>query len=236
MNILLLGFLQIIRVISLPDNHISESDPELIINETKAIYQSIRDFSADVKIEINVDFINIPDKQARVIYKYPDKIKFKSKSFIMIPKKGIGYMIFKLLESDYTALYSGEITIKDRQLKEIKIVPQANNSDIVLATLFIDPEDYLIYRIEATTRDAGFFTTDFSYGKYSPLPDMNRIQFKVDEVRLPLNFLGKVNIDRSKIEKDTIGEVILWFDHYVFNQGLKDELFNEEKETDEDQL
>ena len=68
------------------------------------------------------------------------------------------------------------------------------------------------------------------------LPDINRIQFKVDEIRLPLNFLGKVDINRSKIKKDTIGEVILRFDHYVFNQGLKDELFNKDKETDEDQL
>ena len=119
MNILLLGFLQVIGFIGLLDNHISESDPEAIITETKAIYRSIRDFSADVKIEINVDFVNIPDKQASVIYKYPDKIKFRSKSFILIPKKGIGYMIFKLLESDYSTVYSKDRTINDRHLKEI---------------------------------------------------------------------------------------------------------------------
>ena len=103
---------------------------------------------------------------------------------------------------------------------------------IILATLFIDPSDHLIYRIEATTRDAGFFSTDLSYGDYSPLPDMNRIQFEVDEIRIPLNFLGKVDINRSKIEKGTIGEVVLRFDNYVFNQGLKDELFDQRKETD----
>jgi len=230
MNILLLGFLQVFGVIGLLDNHISESDPAAIITETKAIYRSIRDFSADVKIEINVDFVNIPDKQASVIYKYPDKIKFKSKSFILIPKKGISHMIFRLLENEYSTLYSKDRTINDRQLKEIKIVPMADNSEIVIATLFIDPSDHLIYRIEATTRDAGFFSTDLSYGDHSPLPDMNRIQFEVDEIRIPLNFLGKVDINRSKIKKGAIGEVVLRFDNYVFNQGLKDELFNQEKE------
>jgi hypothetical protein len=83
--------------------------------------------------------------------------------------------------------------------------------------------------MEATTRKSGFFTSEFEYGAHAPLPETNRIKFEVDEVNLPLRFLGNADIDRSKKKEGTMGEVILRFDHYVINQGLGDELFEEEQ-------
>lgn len=223
-----LGLILLIYGVSFSNN--SAPDPNDIIAKTREVYRSIQDFSASVQIEINVDFINIPDKSAKIIYKYPDKIKFKSKSFIMLPKKGIGFMIFKLLEGKNTVLYTGIHSINSRELYIVKIIPQEEDSDVVLATLYIDKEDHRIYRLEATSRDAGFFRTDFEYGGYGPLPTSNRIQFEVDKVRIPLRFLGKVDIDRSKMKSGTKGEVILRFEEYQINEGIQDELFDEEIE------
>lgn len=203
-------------------------DPKKILEATKIRFSSIHDFTAEVEIEINVDFINIPNKQAKVFYKYPDKLKFKSKSFIMIPRKGIGMMIFELLESEYSSIYIGQETICGRKLAEIKVIPLADQSDISLATLFIDPDENLIYFIEAITRKSGFFTSEFEYGNQAPLPIMNRIQFEVEKVGLPLKFLGNVKIEKSQMEEDAMGEVILRYRHYEVNRDLDQSLFDEE--------
>jgi hypothetical protein len=207
---------------------IDKPDPETILEKVKSNFRTIVDFKADVEIEINVDFINIPNKEARIIYKYPNKIKFKSKSFLMIPRKGIGFSVFELLEDDYSAIYTGTKLINDRELVEIKVVPLSDRSEIVLATLYIDSVNYLIHYMEATRRKSGFFTTEFMYGDEAPLPDSNRIRFEVDEMRLPLRFIGKATVDKSKMKQGTVGEIILRYDGYVINQGLEDSLFEED--------
>lgn len=203
-------------------------DPDKILEATKIKFSRIHDFTAEVEIEINVDFINIPNKRAEVFYRYPDKLKFKSKSFIMIPRKGIGMMIFELLENEYSTVYIGQKTIRGRELTEIKVIPLADQSDISLATLFIDPDENLIYFMEAITRKSGFFTSEFEYGDHAPLPVMNRIQFEVEKVGLPLKFLGNVKIEKSKMAEDEIGEVILRYRHYEVNQNLDKSLFDED--------
>jgi len=203
-------------------------DPEKILEATKIRFSSIHDFTAEVEIEINVDFINIPDKKAKVFYKYPDKLKFKSKSFIMIPKKGIGMMIFELLEKEYSSIYIGQETISGRELTEIKVIPLADQSDISLATLFIDPDENLIYFMEAITRKSGFFTSEFEYGDLAPLPAMNRIRFEVEKVGLPLKFLGNVKMEKSKMEEEVMGEVIIRYHHYEVNRDLDNSLFDED--------
>lgn len=207
---------------------VDEPDPERMIEETKLKFSSIRDFTAEVEIEINVHFINVPDKKARIFYKYPDKLKFKSKSFLLIPKKGIGFTIFELLENKYASIYIGKRLVKGRELNEIKVIPLDEGSDIALATLFIEPDEDLIYYMEATTRNSGFFTSEFEYGSFAPLPESNRIRFEVDEVRMPLKFMGKTNIDQSKMKEGAMGEVILRFHDYEINRGLVDEQFGEE--------
>lgn len=206
---------------------LGEPDPEMIISETRSIYRSIRDFSAEVEIEININFVNIPNKTAEILYKYPDKIKFKSSSFIMIPKKGIGCMMFSLLEMKCSAIYIGKTFHNGHELHQIKLIPMGEDSDVVLATLFIDASDHLIYYLEATTKDAGFFSTEFEYGDHTPLPDKNLVRFEVDEVRLPLKFLGKVDPEKSENKEGIIGEVILRYNHYKLNQGFDNGIFIE---------
>ena len=226
LNLLKLVFL--VFLAGFMNSQVDHPDPEQVIEKVRLNFSTIHDFTAEVEIEINVDFINIPTKFAKVIYKYPDKLKFKSNSFIMIPRKGIGVLVFELLEGDYSAIYVGQKIIKGRELSEIKVIPLTDRSDLALATLYIDPNEDLIYYMEAITRKSGYFTSEFEYGMHSPLPDINRIQFEMDKVGLPLKFLGNVNIEKSKIEEGVMGEVILRYRRYEINQGLEETLFEEE--------
>jgi outer membrane lipoprotein-sorting protein len=202
-----------------------------MVEAARANFNTIKDFKAEVNIQIDVDFINIPDKSARVIYKYPDKLRFRSKSFIMVPRKGIGFSIFDLFENEYSAIFIQSKDYNGTMVNELKVIPLTENSDIAVATVYLGQRDNLVYYIEATTKKSGFFTSEFEYGNHAPLPETNRIQFEVDEVKLPLKFMGKVTVDKSEQPEGSIGEITLTFSNYEINNGLTDELFNEDIES-----
>jgi hypothetical protein len=209
----------------LNSGYAQNKDPEVILNSLREQFMTIQDFTANVEIKINVDFINIPDKYATLYFKKPDKLKFKSRDFIMIPRKGIGFSIIDLLDNPYSPIYVGQVSYSGRLLEELKIVPLGKKSDVVLATCWIDPADHLIYRLEADTRKSGYFITYFEYGENAPLPDKNIVQFEVDELKLPLRFMGKVDVDRSKMSEKEVGEVIITYSDYQINVSLTDDIF-----------
>ncbi len=210
--------------------HSQEKNPEEILSAVREKLGSVRDFSADVEIDINIDFIKIPNKYATVIYKHPDKFKFRSPGFFMIPKKGFGFSIVDLLEKSYTAVYVGLVEQKGKVLEEIKIIPMENKSDIVLASFWIDTESDLVYHFEAVTKKSGYYLTDFEYSENDPLPSKNIIRFEVDDIRLPLRFMGKVDMKQFELQEVKMGEVIITYYNYDINPGLKDEEFEDDSD------
>ena len=205
-----------------------EKDPEDIIIKLLEPYNQIENFKARVNIDVNVDFILIPVKSAIVYFMKPNFYRMESDEFFMVPKKGIGFPVFELFNSDYKAIFMGERVIENRKMGEIKIIPINAKTDVVLATLYYDLGTYLIHHSELDTRNAGFFITDFFYGDATPLPDSIRVKFEVSEFRLPLRFMGKVNVDHSKVRDEKMGEVILRYSEFDVNREMDHSLFTEE--------
>src|SRR3990172_12737060 len=83
-----------------------DTDPYRILENVKKTYQGINDYTAKARININVEFIHIPQKEAEVFFKAPDKYRYKSEGFIMIPKKGIDFSIVALMSKPFDAIYS----------------------------------------------------------------------------------------------------------------------------------
>ena len=76
-------------VLFVQDMHGQERDPYLILDSLKTRLDGIEDYSAEIEIEVDVDFINMPKKHATIYFKQPDRIRFRSKEFIMLPKRGL---------------------------------------------------------------------------------------------------------------------------------------------------
>ncbi len=214
-----------------------EPDPEKIIEKIKQHIDPIHDYSVDMEITVNVDFIKIPVKHATMYFKQPDKVKFKSKEFIMLPKKGVDNSFRKILNEKYTALYSGTDTLGGLETYVVKLIPADPKSDIIMATWWVDTTDYLIRRIENNTRKEGTFVIDFTYDDPSlNLPTMLKISFEVSHMKLPFMFLGKSANEEAALPNDEgkhSGNVIIRFSNYKINLKLSDELF-EEKEKGND--
>ena len=212
-----------------------EINPDSLLIKVKQKLELIKDYKADIDIHLDVDFIKMPDKHAKMYFKHPDKVRFTSDEFIMLPKRGIGISTRKLLVDDYLALYSGQEEINSKAHAVIKVIPEGDKSDIVLSTLWIDTDNVLISKMENTTRNSGSYLIHLIYGNSEiELPTEIKIRFLVKNLEIPLKFIGKnstVDIDELKKEGDKEGVVTIKLNYTEINKGIEDSFFEEEGEN-----
>lgn len=205
-------------------------DPYTIIDSVKARYDRVEDYKASIEIEVDVDFIEMPDKHAVILFKKPDRARIISDEFLMLPRRGINNRITKILEEPYSAIYMGTDTAGGRVQHLVRIVPMSRNPEIVVATWWVDIANYRVSRSESSLRKEGSFTIDFLYGDEDMvLPEEMVFTFEIERLSLPLRFIGRsqgIKTDRSKMKAGSRGKVYIRFSDYEVNSGLADELFD----------
>jgi hypothetical protein len=103
----------------------------------------------------------------------------------------------------------------------VKIVPLAADSDLVLATLWIDWRTALLRCVEAHTRSAGSYQVHFVYGDAPfDLPVQTAITFEISRTQLPLKYLGRLKIDPQKLGDKAQGTVTLTYTQFRVNEGI----------------
>ena len=66
-------------------------NPDSILDRVKEEFNKIDDYTVDVKIKVDVDFLKMPDREAKIFFKKPDKIHIESEGFAMLPKEGLNF-------------------------------------------------------------------------------------------------------------------------------------------------
>jgi outer membrane lipoprotein-sorting protein len=227
-------FLFLIIFFSVSEFSPQSKDPDEILDGVRTAFKVIEDYEVDIQIKIDVDFLKVPDSEAKLYFKQPDKIHVESEKFALLPRQGLNFSPIGLLSGKYTALYEREDTIRDIPTSVVKIIPLGNDNDIILSTFWVDQTRNLIIRMEATKKPTGTFSIDFTYEKYDnhfELPSRMEFTFTVDRMMFPRRMDGQSDADdESDKESDTTtGKVYITYTNYKVNQGLPDELFETDK-------
>ena len=203
-------------------------DANAILKPVRENFDKIRDYTADAHINVNVEMVRIPDKNAIVYYKHPDKFRFKAEGFAMLPKKGANASAMQILNGNYTAIDAGTATLNNETVNVIKVLPLDPSGDVILSTLWIDKQ-HRVQKLESTTREQGSYTVDFAYNATNPfnLPDRIVINFDVEKMNIPLGLSMDIeNFGKKKDErKSTRGVVTVTYANYKVNTGLSDAVF-----------
>ncbi len=207
-------------------------DPDEILDGVKEAFKKIEDYEVDIQVKIDVDFLKVPDSEAKLYFKKPNKIHVESEKFALLPRQGLDFSPLGLLSGKYTALYEQEDTIRNIPTSVVKIIPLGNDGDIILSTFWVDQTSNLIIRVESTKKPTGTFTIDFTsklYDDYYELPAQLEFTFTVDRMMFPRGMDGQSDDDDSdKKSKSTTGKVYITYANYKVNQGIPDELFETE--------
>jgi hypothetical protein len=183
---------------------------------------SVRQFSANVTLDLDVPFINMPTKKAQISYTKGSPMRFSSKDFIMLPKRGLDFSLSEIFQHPFLTVDRGPQTLNGRVLKVINIIPTDSKSDLVLVTLYMDTKTARIVESEINTRRDGSYTLFMQYALLSDiLPDYVETAFAIEKLKIPLNFMGKdTKIDRKKMRamESKTGKIKMRFTDYKINK------------------
>lgn len=209
-------------------------NPEEILEKVKSEFEKIEDYQADITIKVDVAFLKMPDREATIFYKKPDKFHVDSENFALLPKSGLNFSPLGFLNYKYTSFYEREDTVNGIITSVIKVIPLETSADVILSTFWIDTKRNIIVKVESSRKPQGTFTIDLQYLKTVEgflLPSSMVFSFTVDRSALPKRFNEDAVSNSEKTSKDNkdaeTGKVYLTYSNYKINTGLKDEIFIE---------
>jgi len=196
----------------------------------------VKDYTAEVKMKINVNYMKIPPLAGTLYYKSPDKMRLERHGGLSIlPKKNINLTLRNLIPAGNVMVIDvGNTTIGNRQVRILKVVPEDDDNGIVLTKIWIDEADMVAVRTETTTRNDGTIIMDLEYAKYIPysLPDKVTIHLDLKGYKLPKGVtMDYDDLPEAKAIKDANaaknqkGTIQISYLNYVINKGINDKVF-----------
>ena len=174
-----------------------EIDADLLA--IKAKMDAVNTFSAKLQLDLDAPFINMPTKRATMEYQRGKDLKFSSDDFVILPKRGLDFTLSELFEHPFITVDRGMQTLDENQVKVLNVIPTGDDSDMALATLFLDTEQQRIAASEITTKKNGTYKLKMQYDQTSTvLPNYVEVAFAIEKLKIPLNFMGSdTKIDRK---------------------------------------
>jgi outer membrane lipoprotein-sorting protein len=193
----------------------------------------VKDYSVDANIRADIPLIKILPVKATIYFKQKDKFKVVSKGIAILPKQGFTDInSFLVKKNSYMAVDGGEKTIDNVKTNLVTVIPTNENSEFVLAKLWIDSKNDLILKSQITTRSSGTVSVDYTYGAEAEFGLPNELVFDLDvkKFKLPKSVasdLNKTEKEKQKAQrnKDQKGTITIKLSNYKINKGLSDEFF-----------
>ena len=175
--------------------------------------ENVPAYSCDIKVKIDVSFINIKERTGKMVFKNPKEIDYKIKGFAFLPKNEMGATTTDLFNSEFIAISLGY----ENNNEIIKVIPMDINSQIVTGQFWINSKN-LISEMILITKDKGSYSAELSYsGEKFDLPSDIKITFDVKNQKMPALLTGDLESyseeipDANKVSKGNIS--INYFNH-----------------------
>lgn len=182
---------------------------------------AVKRFSANIILDLDVPFINMPTKKARVVYAVGKRMEFTSKDFVMLPKRGLDFSLAEIFKYPFITVDRGVEQRNGQRLKVINVIPTTPASEMALATVYMDVKTLQIAALDINTKKEGSYSLLMKYNSSKDvLPGYVEASFAIEKLKIPLNFMGKgTTIDRKKMKsmETKTGKIKMQIKDYVIN-------------------
>ncbi|MCB0703308.1 MAG: hypothetical protein R2863_06430 [Candidatus Kapaibacterium sp.] len=211
--------IKIIALILVSTLTASAQDAESILNKLVTKLEKVGPHTVNLRINIDVEFLKIKERNARLVYNGPDDIDISSDDFMLMPKNGAQMEYLGIIKNRSAAIYEGtEKDSKGNTLTKIKIIPGKNKDGVILANMLIDEKTNRIVRMKAFTESNGSFVSEFEYGNnLYDMPSKVKLEFDMKNFQIPahlsgdIDAVGKKNADKKET---TTGKVVITYSGY----------------------
>jgi outer membrane lipoprotein-sorting protein len=207
-------------------------DPNKILKLVKDKFEKVKDYEVDANIHLDINFIKMPDTKAKIFFKQPDKVKLKSEGFAMLPKQGINFSPAQLLKGNFNSIFVRSETMDNYKVDIIKIIPNSDTSEVILSTLWIDAAQYVIRKVETTTKRTGTLQIGLEYANENyGLPSQVKFTFNLGDLQMPAQMPDanqKKEETKGRRDKGPVkGTVTITYSNYKIDKGIPDSFFVE---------
>lgn len=211
----------------------AQQDATVLFQQIRQRVGETKDYVADVRMRVDVAFLNIPLLKGKLYFKAPDKMRLEREGGVSIlPRNSINLNLNNIMaDGSVTVIDAGYETIKGQQLRVLKIVPDSDESDVVLTKAWIDESRQLVLRTESTTRDNGTVRMELEYGKYAAqsLPDKAVFVLDLKDYKVPkgmtMDYDDGTPAPLPGNGKKKKGRIEIRYLNYKINQGFGAAIF-----------
>jgi outer membrane lipoprotein-sorting protein len=209
-------------------------DANDILSKVVTKLNTVKDYTVTANVKANIPMIKILPSKATIYFKQKDKFKVVSKGIVILPKQGFteinGFLANK---NSYLAVAGDSTKIGGVMTKLINVVPTGENSEIVLAKLWIDAKSSVIMKSQITTKTNGSVTTTYTYGDKVTFGLPSQLVFEIDvkAFKLPKSVAADINktVAEKKTKPGNKGVITITLTDYKVNTGLSDAIFTKNK-------
>lgn len=194
-------------------------DVEPILDKLVTKLEKVKPYTVDLKINIDVEFLKIKERKAKLVFNSPDDIDISSDDFMLMPKNGAQMEYLSIIKNRSAAIYEGtEKDSKGNTLTKIKIIPGKNKDGVILANMSIDAKNNRLIRMKAFTESNGSFVSEFEYGNnLFDMPSKVNLEFDMKNFQIPAQFSGDIGGSAQKNtnkKETTTGKVVIMYSGY----------------------
>ncbi|MBT0608384.1 hypothetical protein KIV10_09340 [Aequorivita echinoideorum] len=179
---------------------------------------SISQFSAQLRLDLDVPFIQMPTKNASVTYKKGEEMAFSSEDFVMLPKRGLDFSLNEIFKYPFITVNRGTEVLNGKKVKVLKIIPDDAKSSLALATLYLDVKNKRILASNIISKKDGSYDLQMKYKTVQDiLPSHVEVSFAIEKLKIPLNFMGSdTKIDRKQLRDAEVktGKILMAISEY----------------------
>ncbi len=195
-------------------------EAQVLLNNLAKNFEKLERFSAEAVIKVDVDFIRMKDRVIKIKFEKPDKFTFDSEGLTLLPKNGLQLEYLTLISKGYTSILAGQEDISGVRTSIIKVIPEIESEDIVLAQMWIDPVANRILKMKTYTKKSGSYLIEFKYTNHPfNLPDQTVVTFDISALTLPAKMISEFQPQAEKVkEGPSTAKVIVQYRNYKVNQ------------------
>jgi outer membrane lipoprotein-sorting protein len=209
-------------------------DADEILTKVVKGFESVKDFSASIDAEVNMERMQIPKMHAELLFKKPDKVHFSSKGFLLVPREEVA-LNPSALHEHYLATSVMTDTVDGKAL--YKLLLAAKDPKIRLRSLlaWVDPMSWTVTKIQTIPYEGRTLSMQFSYecqeGKYwLPSKLIALFASDADKTQKDASTSMENQLEGMQRSMPRNGSITIVYSNYKVNCGLTDDMFeNKEK-------
>lgn len=207
----------------------ADDDPATLIDRVQAQFERIEDYRVDIRAEVDMQGLSVPEMKATVFYKKPDRMHVESDGFAMLPRDAVAFRPTMFEKDQYDMVIQGSEKIRGHACVKVRLFARSDTIRLQRAMLYVDPSRNLILRADIDPGEGSSAQVDMTYTQVDAkywLPE--RIEVTMDS---PMRFRqpGMKPPDSEKKSDDGSASIVVRYSNYAVNKGIPDAIF--EKST-----